>query len=294
MLDIDAPAASERTVPAMEPGSSLAFTIATLVTRPDEYAEMKSSFARAGFDAADCEYLMIDNTGDAQLDAFTGLNLALDMARGKIVILCHQDVRLDFDDRAVLSARLADLDARDPSWAIAGNAGGLAPGRLALRITDPHTSDIRLGPFPAQSQSVDENFIVVRRASGIRFSSDLSGFHLYGADLCLNARVRGFSSYVIDFHLRHLSGGTKDARFWDAERAFMAKWNSALRPHWLQTTCTVMPLGGGRLRQSFGRCVKRAALSLSWRTHRARLKAAMAATAAPETDGQAEAERDGR
>jgi hypothetical protein len=92
--------------------------------------------------------------------------------------------------------------------------------------------------------TLDENFLVVRRAARIGFSRDLSGFHFYGADLCLAADVMGYTSYVIDFHLRHLSPGRKCGDFYAAEAAFCAKWGRALRARWLQTTCSLVRVSG--------------------------------------------------
>lgn len=219
-----------------------AFSIATLVTDPAQYEAMTNSFIAGGFTPDTCEYLAIDNTNgsQSQTDAFTGLNRAISQASAPYVILCHQDVRLLDDNRAVLEARLNDLDEHYPKWALAGNAGGIAPGKLALRLSDPHAHDQSIGPFPVRVTTLDENFIVLRRAANIGFSHDLEGFHLYGADICLTADVMGRESYVIDFHLAHLSPGNKDRSFAVAKRAFQSKWSRALRPRWLQTTCTLV------------------------------------------------------
>ncbi len=218
------------------------YTIATLVNDASQYDQMCASFIDGGFDLADCEYLIIDNTDQPQTCAFRGLNAALAAARGDYVILCHQDVRLIEDGRASLDDRLHELTLRDPDWALAGNAGGIENGRLAIRITDPHGDDQQTGKLPAKVMSLDENFIVVRSDARIGFSRDLTGFHFYGADICLNADIAGWNAYVIDFHLRHLSGGNKNETFDLAQSAFRAKWANALRPRWMQTTCALLRL----------------------------------------------------
>ena len=224
-----------------------AFTFATLVTDRDQYDAMIASFEAAGFGPGDCEFIYIDNTdrsqAGAQTGAYEGLNRLLNAAVGAYVVLCHQDVRA-IDPRQALEARLRELDQCDPAWGLAGNAGATTPGRLALRISDPHGADRRLGPFPARVMSLDENFIVARRDARIGLSHDLEGFHLYGADMCLQADVRGYRSYVIDYHLEHLSPGRKDATFTAMEQTFRTKWSRALRPRWLQTTCTLLRLSG--------------------------------------------------
>lgn len=235
------------TIRAGRPGA-LAFTLGTLVTEWSQHAAMLESFDRHGFAAADCEVLAIDNSGAGQTGAYAGLNAILNAARGRIVILCHQDVRLSEEGRGQLELRLAELDTRDPRWAVAGNAGATALGRLAMRITDPHGCDRRLGDLPARVMSLDENLLIVKREARVGFSRDLDGFHLYGADICLMAELAGCSAWVIDFHLEHLSPGRKSADFHAGERAFKAKWNHALRPRWLQTTCTLLHVGGGAAR----------------------------------------------
>ena len=222
----------------------LAFSIGTLVTKPQQYAEMRQSFEAKGFTSADCEYLSVDNTGPIQTSAYAGLNQILNRAAAPLVILCHQDVLLLEDGRASLVARLADLDALDPHWAIAANAGGAAPRRIARRITDKHGANQRIGTFPLRVMSVDENFMVVKREARVGFSRDLQGFHLYGADICLNADIMGYSAYAIDFHLNHLGASLMGPAFAASEAAFRAKWQHALRDRPLQTPCAYMVLSG--------------------------------------------------
>jgi hypothetical protein len=243
-LPISRPPSRPRAIAARTPGRRIAFSIATLVNDRAEYEAMVVSFRAGGFDGDDCEYLFVDNTAANTLDGYTGLARLLDEADGTYVILCHQDVRLIKDGRAALEARLADLEARSPDWALAGNAGGIAPGRLAARISDPHAPDQHPIPLPARVHSLDENFIVVRRAARISPSRDLAGFHFYGTDLCLQAELAGWSAHVIDFHLRHLSPGHRSAAFFAAQDAIRLKYARALRPRWVQTTCALLPIAG--------------------------------------------------
>ena len=233
--------------------SDIRFTIVTLVSDMAQYEAFRVSFQSRGFTSSDCEYMYIDNRGSNKTCAYRGLNRALAEARGTYVLLCHQDLRLLTDGRTQLEHRLGELGRHDPNWALAGNAGGIRPGQLSIRISDPHGTDRRVGAFPCRVQSLDENLIIVRRAARIGFSNDLSGFHFYGADICLNAAQAGYSAYVIDFHLAHLSGGKKDAAFREMQRKFLTKWNNALKPRWLQTTCALVRISGDSLGRIAGR-----------------------------------------
>jgi hypothetical protein len=223
----------------------VAFSICTLVSRPDQYAAMLRSFESAGFDTG-CEYLAIDNSRGNVFDAFAGYNAFLLQARGEYVILAHQDLELAFDNRLVLEQRLRELTLTDPDWGVCGNSGGIALGRNAIRITDPHGSNVRRGPFPQRVVALDENFMVARRSANLCLSHDLYGYHMYGPDLCVMAETAGYRCYVIDFHLKHLSAGTMDASFKAGEAAFARKYANAFRSRWLQTSCTAAFLSGSR------------------------------------------------
>jgi len=220
------------------------YSICTLVTRLDQYKDMVDSFRRLGFDSDDCEYLYIDNSTANGMDGYSGLNLFLSVARGQRIIICHQDVLLMGDGRQKLDEVLAQLDEQDPTWAVSGNSGGVSPGRLALRITDPHGADQKTRALPARVSGLDENFLVVKRHANLALSHDLSGFHLYATDLCIIADVLGWSSYVIDFHLRHLSPGVRDESLARSREALIAKYSRAFRRRWVTTPCETVFLSG--------------------------------------------------
>ncbi len=218
------------------------YSICTIVNDRAVYDAEIAQFRARGFSTADCEYLFADNTVTNRYDAYEAYNLFLGEARGRYIILCHQDLVLLEDDRTTLDRLLAGLDAHDPDWALCGNAGARPDGTLAIRITDPNTPDASIGgPFPTEVVGLDENFIVVRRDANLAVSHDLHGYHLYGSDLCIVADLLGRPAYVIDFHLRHLSGGSPDDTFHRMHAAMTAKYRRAFRSRWQYVT-TERPL----------------------------------------------------
>lgn len=221
------------------------YSVCTLVTRHDQYDAMRASFAAGGFTGDVAEYLYVDNSAGNRLDAFEAIRGFIRAARGAYVVLCHQDVLLTHDRREALDRRIAELDALDPAWALLGNAGGCEGFQKAIRITDPRGEQTTAG-LPRRAQALDENFIVLRMDANPGVSRDLGGFHLYGLDLCLQARLRGYTAYVVDFHLTHLSAGTPDATFEDAKRRLVARYRRALASGYQQTTVTSLYLGGSR------------------------------------------------
>jgi hypothetical protein len=239
--------------PAGEPKSAAAvgaeracrFSICTLLTRPEQYQGMLRTFKARGFGGDDCEYLFLDNTKANEYDAYDGLNLFLNTSRGEYIIICHQDVELLDDGRDRLEEVIAELDAKDPSWAVFGNSGGVSPGRLAIRITDPHGANQRTEELPVRVRSLDENFVVVRRRANLALSRDLGGFHLYGTDLCIIADILGWTCYVVDFHLHHLSPGYREASLNQSRVAMIKKYAHALRARWVMTPCELLFLSGG-------------------------------------------------
>ena len=167
------------------PQKEILFSLCTLVTDPALYDEMFELFRAGGFDGDDVEFLYIDNSQGNAFDAYGGLNCLLEAARGEFVLLCHQDLVLIDDNRGVLEERLRDLDHVDPTWALAGNAGGGWSGKSAIRITDRFGVRWNSENFPFRAFSLDENFIVLRNSSQARIFprpqglSSLWGGHLH-------------------------------------------------------------------------------------------------------------------
>ena len=227
--------------------NGIIYSICTFVTRFDQYKAAAKSFVDHGFSYHDCEYMYIDNSDENQYDAYRGINKFLTTANGKYIVICHQDVLLIDDGREKLDAVLGELDRIDPSWGVCGNGGGMYPGRLALRLTDPHGDNQFTEPLPQKVSGLDENFIVVRRDANLAVSADLKGFHLYGTDICIMARVLGYTAYVVDFHLRHLSSGASKYElpgFAELRAALIAKYRRVMRPRTATTTTTAVYLGG--------------------------------------------------
>lgn len=197
------------------------FSFCTLVTRYDEYLEMVESAKQAGFSGADVEFLYFDNKQSNQYDGYSGINKAIRVARGKYLIFCHQDILFNFDSRAVLEQRIRELEVLDAHWAVAGNAGKNKFGQVKIRISDAGYSDLHKGDLPAEVMSVDENFIIINRTQNISCTAAMSGFHIYGTDLCQNARDLGLKSYVINFHLYHKSPGRVDQSYFALQNKYI-------------------------------------------------------------------------
>jgi hypothetical protein len=223
--------------------SEPAYTIGTLVTDRERYADMRLSFESFGFDETDCEFLAVDNTGSDRISPYLGLNTILSAARGKFVILCSDYVRLVDDGRPQFESCLDELDALDPTWALCGNVGGVAPGRHSIRISDADGDDQRLGDFPAKVVSLDERFIVVRRDLRLGFSTDLDGFEFYGTDICLIAEILGLSAYAIDFHLECKAPAPADVSLFQEEKKFRDKWMRVMRSRYIQTPRRLVQIG---------------------------------------------------
>lgn len=244
------------------------FTICTIVTNPDEYAQMRQSFAEHGFTDGTTTFLFADNSNGNAFDAYEAYNIFLSEARSRYIILCHQDIVLLEDGYRELVAALEELNSRFPSWGLCGNAGAGQNGVLSVRISDPHVqNNAEGGPFPVPVVALDENFIVVRRDANLAVSHDMSGFHLYGADLCIIADVLGRTAYVIDFHLLHKSGGKLDGSFYDTRDRLAAKYRRAMRPRWIEVTTRQPFFVSGSPVSSRLAKVSRA---IAWRTRRYR------------------------
>ena len=223
------------------------FSICTLVTRTQEYEEMLQSFVAKGFDVSTCEYLHIDNSERCAFDAYKGLNEFLQQAKGKYIIICHQDIILHDHDRVHLEAKIKEIEMLDSNWAILANAGGINFKWIATNLTQGSGRTIKEKRLPLLTKTIDENFMVVKNSANLALSNRLSGFHMYGTDICLIADILGYKAYVIDFNLTHKSDGNADASFYKCREDLMRNYNHAFRGRFMATTITRFYISGNWL-----------------------------------------------
>jgi len=202
------------------------FHICTIANKLPQYEQMKMSFIEAGFDEVRCRYSLFDNSEENIYEPYSTFNAIHSTTIEPYIIFCHQDILLNQGHGfSRLVELLEELDRLDPKWAVLGNAGYNNSYEYILKITDPNCTPNWTGDFPQRVHSLDENFLVVKSSANIGCSLELRGFHFYATDLCLNAILKGYSCYVIDFHLTHLSKGNLNQAFWDVQALFQRRWS---------------------------------------------------------------------
>lgn len=204
-----------------------------------QYGMMRESFEAAGFDRNNCVFTLLDNTTGNVHEPYSAISAALMVCEQPYFIFCHQDIRVNGGQLASdLIIKIKELDRNHPNWMLAGNAGFDFGGKAVVHLDDP-TASTRSPDLPKAVLSLDENFLVLRSKSGLRATSVLQGFHMYGTDLCLNSYKIGGSCYVIDFLVTHLSSGSPNSpEYRSALLRFTAEWRKELALGVIRTTCT--------------------------------------------------------
>ena len=201
---------------------------------------MRASLANVGFDDANSLFTLLDNRQGNAHEPYSAINRAIDEAQAPYVVFCHQDLVFRHGPERLLRA-LAAIEAVDPRWAVAGNAGR-TPQQDFVFCVDDHSGSHDVGDRPGRVLTLDENFLVIRKDSGVGCSPELSGFHLYGTDLCLNAYRAGRSAYVLDYRLRH-DGTTLDhAALYRLAVPFARLWRRSVGGAVLSTPSAVIVL----------------------------------------------------
>ena len=153
-------------------------------------------------------------SGAVQLRTYEGYkvaalayNQALADCDAEWLVLAHQDVYLPagFAERAAKA--LAHLTDVAPEWAVAGLIGATNDRKLFGRIwCTGNGREIGDGAaLPACVVTLDELVLIVRTDAGLKFDDQLPGFHMYGADIVLQAEAQGRTAWVIDAPVVHHS-----------------------------------------------------------------------------------------
>lgn len=170
-------------------------------------------------------------------------NAGISEAAHELLVFAHQDVILPPGWTSDLDRALAALAETDPDWGVLGVAGVESTPRWEFRGYC-YSTGLRtiLGqPFskPVDVISLDEIVLVLRRSSGLKFDEQLPGFHLYGTDICLEAKRRGMRSYAASAFCIHNTNGIQffPQDFWRGYFYLRDKWSSELP---VRTCCTTI------------------------------------------------------
>ena len=172
-------------------------------------------------------------------------NEMIGQTESEVLIFVHQDVICGNTWLEKVMEQISIIERRDRRWGILGVMGVRGNGAFVGNIIDPHT-ERKFGILPCPVRSLDEVCLIIRRESGLMFDESVGGFHLYGADICLQAGLMGMKCYAIDASLKHLSGGQLGKSFHEIAEKLRIKWSAVRRsPFCIETTCGVFLLKNG-------------------------------------------------
>jgi hypothetical protein len=166
-------------------------------------------------------------------------NTGVEKATADLLVLVHQDVYLPEGWLGHLTQAVAVVSAHDPNWGVLGVWGVRSSGEGAGFLYCGATQRILGHSFEggAEVETLDEVLLVLRKSSGLRFDERLGGFHMYGADICMEARTRSMKCYAIPAFCVHNTSqyAMLPLQFWQAYLAMRRKWYRRLP---IRTTCT--------------------------------------------------------
>jgi hypothetical protein len=205
---------------------------------------VRNSFAQEQASGT-AELIPIDNTSN-NYSAAMALNIGIKKASSNILVLCHQDVIFPEKWIAALFEQICVIEKTHKNWGVLGTYGIARNGSSAGHIIDCGVH-FYCPSLPVEVQSLDEHCLIMRRNSGLGFDEELGGFHLYGADICIEAMAKGMVNFAIDACVQHMSpGGIVDAGFHKLTNRLYQKWKDRNPPlPVIETTCKMCRLQGG-------------------------------------------------
>jgi glycosyltransferase involved in cell wall biosynthesis len=172
-------------------------------------------------------------------NASSAYNAAINDATGDYLVFAHQDIYLPNGWNESLCNAIHWLGRNSPNWGVLGVFGVNDRANSVGHVYSTGLGRPVGKPFrePSKVSTLDEIILIIRRDSGLSFDSALPGFHLYGTDICLEARSRGFPCYAFPGYCIHNTNGISylPVSFWKAYFFLRRKWRAVLP---VATPCT--------------------------------------------------------
>ena len=151
--------------------------------------------------------IKIDNTKNKYKSMAAAINPHLNKIKYNIFIIAHQDIEFGKNFDVILRGELDKLNR----WGVCGVAGvsddGNPIGKLLGKNGKIWNEEAAIG---GPVSVVDECCLILSRDNQLLFdAATFSSFHFYGADICLQAKQKGFDNYVLNLPIAHHSDGGK-------------------------------------------------------------------------------------
>jgi hypothetical protein len=240
--------------------SSVDISIVTLTHNLQQYVnlleDIKKQRTRGSY-----EVIAVPNYNKEFSSCAEALNMAREVCDGRIVILCHQDLRVPEGWINGIYEHVRYFDDRNIPWGVLGMAGCIKSGvrnspdqdiciiYLSDKCADGRTyaeAYRQIFGVRKEVQTVDELCLIVPKNAPFKFDEQmLDHFHWYGADICLDALSKGYRNFAIDAECIHLSDGRGNlsgghaAKFIEDARKIWWKWSNRF-PYFRTTTASFM------------------------------------------------------
>lgn len=177
------------------------------------------------------EYILLDNRGRKFESAAAALNEGIEKSTGEVLVFLHQDIEFlsegvleDIYDYAVKNKRVifgsAGVERRTDS-----KTGG---GLLSSMFAGPDKTKYNTLSQPQKAFTLDECLIACHRScvNELRFDERVcDGWHLYGADLCLQAQaLYRLEVYAVPIDCWHKSNGNADESYFECQERLGKKY----------------------------------------------------------------------
>lgn len=152
----------------------------------------------------------------------TSLNTGLELASNNIVMCCHQDIYFKDNWYTILKHHIDTLNKDKQKWGVLGFAGAVFEGSLVGTHSGLSMNNIDI----IKVQTLDGSILILQKKNNLKFDENLKFFHMYDADICLQALEKGLMNYCINVPINHISNRTTGGGFSESVEYIRKKWKS--------------------------------------------------------------------
>lgn len=157
---------------------------------------LKENFLSSGIFCEDHPHEIIIQKGFKS--AAIAYNDGIEKCKNDLMIFTHQDMYFPAGWDNILMDEIHLIEKKDLKWGVLGCFGIDSNGNYHGYVYCNGQQKI-LGKkdVPQKIRVLDEIVLIFRKSSSLKYDSLLPGFHMYGADICLQSELSSYTNYAI-------------------------------------------------------------------------------------------------